>query len=95
MMKNKEVATYGRFEKYVMAVVENLSGAFMSEDDAIGPVHLDIETLDATDYFTACAFALCHHFNRLTGNNKQCFEFTQTLTHLVVQHMMQDQETAQ
>lgn len=85
-MKNKTT----NFEQYAMTILHNLSGTFQDEEENDLPLHLDIDKLDATAYFTACAYALCLHFNSLTDNNKNAFEFTQTLTQLVVQNMMEE-----
>ena len=76
---------------YATAIASAISGLFRSEeDDGNSLYHYDLDTLDATKFFTGFVVAGTVLFNQLTDDNKSGLDFTYICNRLMVQLMMQN-----
>jgi hypothetical protein len=72
---------------YAAAVADTIASIFKNEED-INITHYDLDTINATEFFTGAITGLGILYNQLTGDDKNSLQFTHLANQLIVQDLL-------
>jgi hypothetical protein len=77
-------------QEYSAAVADAIAALFREDEDANPHYHFNLDTIDATAFFTGAIMGLNFIFKRFTGQQKNNLEFTHLCNQLIVQDLLKD-----
>jgi hypothetical protein len=79
-------------QQYTMAVADAVASLFRDDEEGNPHYHFNLDTIDATAFFTGAIMGLNFMFQRFTGQKKNNLEFTHLCNQLIVQDLLKDKK---
>jgi hypothetical protein len=79
-------------QEYAMAVADAIASLFRDNEEGNQQYRYNLDTMDATAFFTGAIQGLNYMFNKFTGEQKNSLEFTHLCNRLIVQDLLKDKK---